>query len=167
MLPAPVPDNDDERLAALHALLILDTPPEARFDRIVEFAAAEFDVPIALLTLVDQRRQWFKSRFGMTLCETARDVSFCGHAILHDDILVVEDARVDLRFIDNPLVTGEPFVRFYAGAPLTMPDGHAVGTLCVIDRRPRQLDKLDLSILSALRDMAVKELQTPGGALEG
>ncbi|HEX7646467.1 MAG TPA: GAF domain-containing protein [Noviherbaspirillum sp.] len=165
MLAAPIPPEDEERLAALHALLILDTPPEERFDRIVEFAMAEFDVPIALLTLVDRDRQWFKSRFGLTVCETARDISFCGHAIVQPDILVVEDARADQRFVDNPLVTGDPFIRFYAGAPLKMPDGHVLGTLCVIDRRRRSFDKLELSILSTLRDLVVKELVAPGGAL--
>lgn len=165
MLAAPIPPEDEERLAALHALLILDTPPEERFDRIVEFAMTEFDVPIALLTLVDRDRQWFKSRFGLALCETTRDISFCGHAIVQPDILVVEDARVDERFVDNPLVTGDPFIRFYAGAPLKMPDGHVLGTLCVIDRRRRTFDALELSILSTLRDLVVKELVAPGGAL--
>ena len=92
MLPAPIPDDDGERLAALHALLILDTPPEERCDKIVAFAAAEFDVPIALISLLDDRRQWFQSRVGLEVCETARDISFCGHAIVFSDIMVVPDA---------------------------------------------------------------------------
>jgi GAF domain-containing protein len=165
MLAPPIPPNDEERLAALHALLLLDTPPEHRFDRIVEFAATEFDVPIALLSLVDRDRQWFKSRFGLAACETPRRVSFCAHALTQTEILVVEDARTDLRFVDNPLVTAEPFIRFYAGAPLKMPNGHIMGTLCIIDRRSRKLDSVELSILSTLRDLAVRELVTPGSAL--
>ena len=158
MLPAPIPANDNERLQALRDLLILDTPPEQRFDRIVEFAASEFDVPVALLTLVDGNRQWFKARFGIPICETARDISFCGHAINGTEIFVVPDARVDERFVDNPMVINDPCIRFYAGAPLLMPSGHAVGTLCLIDRRARKLDKVDLSILSTLRDLVVQEM---------
>ncbi|MFZ6645201.1 GAF domain-containing protein [Undibacterium sp. TJN25] len=160
MLAAPISDNDAERLAALYALLMLDTPPEERFDKIVSFAAAEFDVPIALLTLVDQDRQWFKSQLGLSACETSRDVSFCGHAILKPEIMVIRDALADERFADNPLVTGDPFIRFYAGAPLIMPSGHALGTLCIIDTRPRQMDQIELAIFSTLRDLAVQELST-------
>jgi GAF domain-containing protein len=158
MLPAPIPVDDAVRLKALRDLLILDTPPEERFDRIVAFAAQEFDMPIALISLVDQNRQWFKSRVGLQACETSRDVSFCGHALLERDTLVIPDALQDLRFADNPLVTGEPHIRFYAGAPLRMPEGAVLGTLCLIDRQPRQLDKTDLAILSSLRDLVVQEL---------
>jgi GAF domain-containing protein len=153
-----LPDNETERLAALYALLILDTPPEQRFDKIVEFAASEFEVPIALLTLVDRERQWFKASLGLNVCETGRDISFCGHAILAPGIMVVPDAREDARFADNPLVTGEPGIRFYAGAPLVLPSGAALGTLCLIDRRPRTLDAMELGILATLRDLAVLEL---------
>lgn len=166
MLPAPIPADDDERLQALRDLLILDTPPEQRFDRIVEFAADEFNVPVALLTLVDSKRQWFKARFGLPICETARDISFCGHAINGTEIFVVPDARVDERFVDNPLVTDDPYIRFYAGAPLLMPSGHAVGTLCLIDRRVRKLDEVELSILSTLRDLVVQEMLAPTSTLE-
>jgi len=162
MHAAPFPADEAERLAALHALLILDTPPEQRFDRIAAFAASEFDVPIVLLTLLDTRRQWFKARIGLDACETARDISFCGHAILQADIMVVPDALQDPRFADNPLVTGAPRIRFYAGAPLQLPSGQRLGTLCLIDRRPRTLDPLDLGILATLRDLAVMELG--GGA---
>jgi GAF domain-containing protein len=158
MLPAPIPANEKERFDALRRLLILDTPPEQRFDKVVNFASQEFNVPICLISLIDQDRQWFKARVGLEVCETARDISFCGHAILHDDIMVVEDARVDERFIDNPLVLGDPFIRFYAGAPLVLPDGHAVGTLCLIDTRPRKLDDMDLYIMATLRDLLVAEL---------
>lgn len=158
MLAAPIAANDAERLAALRALLILDTPPEERFDRLVEFAQSEFDVPIALISLVDGERQWFKSNIGLPVCETPRDISFCGHAIHADRPLVVPDATLDPRFADNPLVVGEPRIRFYAGAPLILPGGHAVGTLCLIDRTPRTLDAMDLAILETLRDLVVGEL---------
>ncbi|WP_208278068.1 GAF domain-containing protein [Massilia oculi] len=155
---AAKPDNEAARLAALYELLILDTPPEERFDKIARFAADEFDMPIVLVTLVDAERQWFKARVGTQVCETGRDVSFCAHAILHDEIMVVEDALQDPRFADNPLVTGAPHIRFYAGAPLALPSGLRLGTLCLIDRRPRTLDPLDLGILGTLRDLAVMEL---------
>jgi GAF domain-containing protein len=153
-----LPDNEAERLAALYALLILDTPPEQRFDKIVGFAASEFDVPIALISLIDRERQWFKASIGLDVCETGRDISFCGHAILARDIMVVPDALEDPRFADNPLVTGEPGILFYAGAPLVLPSGAALGTLCLIDRRPRTLDAMELGILATLRDLAVLEL---------
>jgi GAF domain-containing protein len=166
MQAASLPANEAERLAALYALLILDTPPDQRFDKIVEFAASEFEVPIALLTLVDRERQWFKSKVGLAVCETGRDISFCGHAILAQDIMVVPDALEDPRFADNPLVTGEPGIRFYAGAPLTLPSGAALGTLCLIDRRPRTLDAMELGILSTLRDLAVLELSGREAARE-
>ncbi|RZI80876.1 MAG: GAF domain-containing protein [Rubrivivax sp.] len=159
MKAAPIPADDFQRLQALRELLILDTPPEERFDRIVAFAASEFDVPIALISLVDEHRQWFKAKVGLQVCETARDISFCGHALETSDIFVVEDALTDDRFSDNPLVTGDPFVRFYAGAPLVLPSGHVAGTLCLIDQKPRRLDALDLSILSALRDLALDEIK--------
>jgi len=160
MIPAPMPPNEAERIAALYSLLILDTPPEQRFDKIVEFAAREFDAPIALITLVDHERQWFKSAFGMgQVCETSRDISFCGHAILRGDIMVVPDALEDQRFADNPLVTGPPNIRFYAGAPLLMANGYALGTLCIIDTRPRGLDATDLAILSTLRQLVVQQLE--------
>ena len=158
MIAAPIPDNEAERLAALYALLILDTPPEQRFDKIVEFAASEFDVPIALISLIDSDRQWFKSGVGLDACETGRDVSFCGHAILRSDIMEIPDAAEDVRFADNPLVTGPPHIRFYAGAPLALPDGNTIGTLCLIDIRPRKLDEVELAILSTLRGLVMQEL---------
>ena len=160
MLAAPIPDNDKERLAALRELLILDTPPEERFDKIVQFAAQEFDMPIALLSLIDENRQWFKASVGMDVCETGRDVSFCGHAILQPDIFVIPDARADERFADNPIVTGEPYVIFYAGAPLTLASGFTVGTLCLLDHKPRQLDATELAILTTLRDLLLEEMET-------
>lgn len=158
MKAAPIPANDAQRLQALRELLILDTPPEERFDKLVAFAASEFEVPIALISLIDENRQWFKAKVGLDACETARDVSFCGHALASSEVLVVEDAQADERFSDNPQVTGEPFVRFYAGAPLVLPSGHIAGTLCLVDHQPRTLDAMDLSILGALRDLALAEL---------
>lgn len=158
MIAAPIPADDERRLKALRDILILDTPPEERFDRVVRFAADEFDMPIVLVSLVDARRQWFKARVGLNACETERETSFCGHAILHSDILVVEDALDDDRFHDNPLVVGEPHVRFYAGAPLQLPGGEIVGTLCLVDHQPRILDAVDRAILGSLRDLVVSEL---------
>ena len=158
MTPAPIPADEDERLAALRELLLLDTPPEERFDRLARFAAEQLDTPIALLTLVDGQRQWFKSRMGIDVTETPRDVSFCGHAIMKNDLFVVEDASRDPRFADNPLVTGDPHLRFYAGAPLSAPGGHRIGTLCVIDTVPRTLGPVELSILDALRRLANETL---------
>ena len=158
MQEPPRPANEPDRLQALRQLLILDTPPEERFDRLTAFAAQEFDVPTALVSLIDDDRQWFKARVGVDSCETPRSISFCGHAILQDDIMVVPDVKQDERFFDNPLVTGEPHIQFYAGAPLKLPGGQNVGTLCLIDNKPRTLDDIDLAILSSLRDLAVEEL---------
>lgn len=161
MIAAPIPERDEERVQALRRLLLLDTPAEERFDRVVEFAAAEFEAPIVLISLVDARRQWFKARHGLPVVQTPRDVSFCAHSILSPgDLLVVPDARKDVRFHDNPLVTGAPFIRFYAGAPLVLPDSAAaVGTLCLIDSEPREgLDTIDCAMLRALRDVVVEEL---------
>ena len=137
---APLPPNETARLAALRSLEIVDTAPEEVFDDLAALAASICQTPIALISLVEEDRQWFKSRVGWTTTsETPRDISFCGHAILQPDLLVVPDAAADARFADSPLVTGDPAVRFYAGAPLTTPDGHALGTLCVLDHRPRDL----------------------------
>lgn len=158
MMSAPIPDNEAERLLALRELLILDTPPEERFDRIVQFAAEEFGVPIALISLIDSDRQWFKARFGLNVCETDRKRSFCGHAIHATEVMVVNDATQDPRFADNPMVLGPPHIRFYAGAPLEIKPGVRLGTLCLIDRRRRGLDSTDLAILQSLRDLAVGEL---------
>ena len=126
MIPAPIPPDEEARLQALRELLILDTPPEERFDRITRFAMSEFEVPIATISLVDRDRQWFKSNFGLDACEASRDVSFCGHTILERRFLVVPDALKDERFRDNPLVSGPPWIRFYAGAILRLPFGRIV-----------------------------------------
>jgi len=160
MTKPPIPANEQERLALLYQMLLLDTPPEERLDKIVEFAASEFNVPICLISLVDSNRQWFKARIGIDVCETSRDISFCAHALQGEDILLVPDARLDARFHDNPLVTGAPHIRFYAGAPLAK-DGLVIGTLCLIDTRPRTLDAVELSILKSLRELAMIELTQP------
>lgn len=158
MIKPPKPDNERERLKLLHELLLLDTPPEERLDKIVEFACTEFNVPICLISLVDAERQWFKARVGLAACETPRDISFCAHTILSDEPLIVPDTLHDSRFHDNPLVSGPPHIRFYAGAPLTCQDGLVIGTLCLIDRHPRSLDSIDQQILETLRDLVLNEL---------
>lgn len=145
--------NEQQRLDALYRLGVLDTPSEERFDRITRLAQHLFDVPIALVSLVDRDRQWFKSRQGLSACETGRDISFCGHAIKSEEVLVVENAQRDERFHDNPLVTGEPNIRFYAGCPLRAPGGELVGTLCLIDTRPRSLEPQQLA---SLRDLGAQ-----------
>ncbi|WP_347554871.1 response regulator [Robbsia sp. KACC 23696] len=138
--PAP-PIDEAQRLDALDRLALLDTEPEIAFDDLVQLAATLCDVPIALISLVDRDRQWFKARVGLNATETHRDLAFCAHAILHPDaLMIVENAAEDPRFCHNPLVTGDPHIRFYAGAPLLSPDGHALGTLCVIGREPRSID---------------------------
>lgn len=152
------PANEQQRLAALRSLKILDTGAEERFDRLARLASRIFDVPIALVSLVDENRQWFKSRVGLEACETSREISFCGHAILDNDIFVVEDASMDERFADNPLVTGDPDIRFYAGCPLRYLDGSKLGTLCLIDRKPRKLSESDRVALRDLAELAENEL---------
>ena len=158
MITAPTPVHEDDRLSALRQLLILDTPPEERFDRIAAFAADEFDVPIAVVSLVDSGRTWFKSHCGIEVSEAPRDISFCGHAILSDELFIVPDALLDERFADNPHVAQEPHVRFYAGACLKLPGGQNVGTLCLFDFKPREMDRIALAILGTLRDLVVEQL---------
>ena len=157
MRPPLFPQNEAARLAALKALKILDTPPEQRFDRITAFARDLFQVPVALVSLVDHERQWFKSRAGLDAPETPRDVSFCGHAILSEEPFVIEDATVDERFRDNPLVTGPPFVHFYAGAPLHA-RGFRIGTICLIDHEPRRFDDRQRGLLKGLSAWVEREL---------
>ncbi|EMK3304585.1 sensor domain-containing diguanylate cyclase [Vibrio vulnificus] len=152
------PDNEPQRIADLHSLHILDTAAEERFDRITRIARRLFDVPIALVSLVDEDRQWFKSCIGLNASETPRDISFCGHAILGTDTLIVEDASLDARFADNPLVTGEPHIRFYAGVPLMFEHSSCLGTLCIIDSKPRTLNEDERLDLIDLAKMAEREL---------
>ncbi len=158
-MPAP-PEPADEaaRLAALRDLGVLDTPPEPRFDRITGLASRLFDVPMCLVSLVDEQRQWFKSRVGVDVAETPREVAFCGHTILGDGPMVVPDAQQDSRFADNPLVSHEPSIRFYAGQPLRDGSGHAVGTLCILDTDTRQLSERELELLGELGRLVELEL---------
>jgi diguanylate cyclase (GGDEF)-like protein len=152
------PENEISRLHALRSLNVLDTPTEERFERLTRLAKRMFDVPIALVTLVDENRQWFKSHVGLNMSETPRDISFCGHAILDNDIFIIPDAIKDERFSDNPLVLNEPYIRFYAGCPLRYLDGSVLGTLCIIDTKPRDLNALDLAALKDLTELAEQEL---------
>ena len=156
---APHAGDEAERLGALRSLGVLDTAPEARFDRHTDDIAAILDVPVALVSLVDADRQWFKSRRGIDVQETPREMSLCAHAILGADVLQVEDTLADDRFADNPLVSGEPRLRFYAGMPLTLDDGSRVGTLCVADYLPRHLDDDQLDSLRRVAARVVDELQ--------
>jgi GGDEF domain-containing protein len=158
MIPAPTPSNEASRQRALTALDILDSPAEERFDRLTRLARKLFAVDAAVVSLVDADRQWFKSIQGMALRQTPRDVSFCGHAILDDRLMVVEDASRDERFHDNPLVVGAPNLRFYAGRPLRTPDGHRVGAFCIAHGEPRRLDEDEVGLLHELASMAEREL---------
>jgi hypothetical protein len=152
-MDAPVPDDEASRLLALRSLEVLDTEPESDFDDIVALASEVCAAPISLVTLVDAERQWFKAKVGTPVEETSRDVSFCAHAILGKDLMVIPDATTDARFADNPFVQTDPGVRFYAGAPLITSDGCALGTLCVVDHHPH---RLTLDQLRALRALARK-----------
>jgi diguanylate cyclase (GGDEF)-like protein len=158
MISPRVPAGEQDRLDSLRALGLLDTLPEERFDRITRLAARIFDVPIALVSLVDADRQWFKSKVGIETDGTPREDSFCGHAILEPDVFHIPDATQDERFHDNPLVTGHPNVRFYAGCPIAAPDGALVGTVCVIDDQPRQVDQRDIQALEDLAAIVEQEL---------
>jgi len=159
MQPPEKPGNEDERVDALCGLEVLDTPDEERFDRLTRVARRHFGVDIALVSLVDSERQWFKSRQGLEAEQTPRDISFCGHAILGERVFQVPDARADPRFADNPLVTGAPHIRFYAGAPLHAPGGARVGTLCIIDENPRTFSEEELGLLRDLADTVEAELE--------
>ncbi|MBK8540165.1 MAG: GAF domain-containing protein [Ardenticatenia bacterium] len=158
-LSAHRPNNEPRRLATLHGLRILDTGPEERFDRLTRMAGRLLNMPISALSLVDADRQWFKSVQGLDASQGPREASFCAHAILGDEPMVVPDAFLDQRFADNPAVTGEPFVRFYAGVPVHAPDGCAIGSFCVIDHRPRELDARDLQLLKDLAGLVEEELR--------
>lgn len=150
-MTAPVPKNEKKRLQVLWQYEVLDTIPEKAFDDLTDLAASICGAPIALITLVDEKRQWFKSKVGVSVSETSRDISLCAHAILQKNLFIVPDATEDARFAKNPLVTSDPKIRFYAGAPLITPEGLALGTLCVLDTVPRTLrpdQKRALQILS-------------------
>ncbi len=155
----PVPSDEAERLRSLRSLDILDTPPERAFDALTRLAAHLLRVPIALVSLVDAERQWFKSRYGLDAAETPRDISFCGHAVADQLPLIVENALADRRFADNPLVVGALHIRFYAGFPLKLQDGHVVGTLCAIDSAPRTLTGEERELLEMLTGQVVAQLE--------
>ncbi len=159
MASYPTPPDEVQRLNVLHALNLLDTPAEAVFDRITRLAAQVLNVPIALVSLVDADRQWFKSCAGLDAVETPREVAFCAHAIMQAAPLIVADATQDVRFSANPLVTGDPNIRFYAGVPLRSAGGLAIGTLCAIDSKPRQFSADETNILIDLAALVSKEVQ--------
>src|SRR5262245_56396150 len=155
----PSVDHEKKRLKVLWQYEVLDTVPEALFDDLTELAARICEAPIALISLVDEKRQWFKSKVGTTVSETSRDVSFCAHAIQQADLFIVPDATKDERFAKNPLVTSDPKIRFYAGAPLITPDGYALGTLCIIDKTPRELRPDQKHALRILARHVVSQLE--------
>lgn len=152
-----IPVDERLRLETLRNLKILDTDPEERFDRVTRLAKRVFGIKIALVSLVDDDRQWFKSCQGLDARETGRDISFCGHAILGSDVLVVNDTHIDERFSDNPLVTEDPSIRFYAGYPLSAPNGQKIGTFCIIDSEARDMSEEDLKLLRELGHMVEEE----------
>ena len=170
MIPPKIPKNEDERLAALKSHNLLDTIEEQSFDDLTKIAAAICGTPISLISLIDEKRQWFKSHHGLDATETPRELAYCAHAINDPErILEVTDAFEDERFHDNPLATGDPHVRFYAGAPLIDSNGYALGTLCVIDHVPRKLDPLQKDALQALSRQVISaiELRKSVSDLEG
>jgi len=155
----PLPENEVARLENLRSYAILDTPPEQAFDDLTRLAAYICGTPIALIGFIDLHRQWFKSRHGLEVPETSRDSSFCAHVVCDGKPMIVPDTFQDPRFADNPLVLHEPRIRFYAGAPLILEDGSCVGSLCLIDTRPRLVAETDLARLHDLTDLAVQELE--------
>lgn len=151
----PTPEDEPDRLRALEAYGILDTPEEQAYDDLTLLASHICETPVALISVIDKERQWFKSRRGTDLTETPRDISFCAHAIVQPETLVVPDTLEDHRFAFHPMVLEPPNIRFYAGAPLRVPGGHAFGTICVLDREPRELTARQLSVLEALSRQVV------------
>lgn len=158
-MTAPAKNTEAKRLKILWQYDVLDTVPEEVFDDLTELAARICEAPIALISLIDEDRQWFKSKIGITVSETSRDISFCAHAIKQQGLFIIPDATKDSRFANNPLVTSEPKIRFYAGAPLITPDGYALGTLCVIDKVPRDLRPEQQQALRVLARHVMTQLE--------
>jgi len=159
-MAAPMPENESARLRALHEYSILDTSAEQAFDDVARLASFICKTPISLISIIDESRQWFKAKVGLEDTETSREHAFCAHAIVRPtEVMIVPDARADERFQENPKVTGDPHVRFYAGVPLVTPTGEALGTLCVLDRVPRQLDPDQLEVLKALARQVIAHLE--------
>jgi diguanylate cyclase (GGDEF)-like protein len=151
--------DEPARIAALRRYGILDTPPEGAFDKVTNLVRTLFDVPISAVSLIDTERQWFKSVTGLDISETARSMAFCDHAIRQDEPLIITDAQEDPRFCDNPLVTGEPHIRSYAGVPLRTPDGYNLGSLCAIDTRPRDFSSEQMAALTGLAPIVVEQME--------
>lgn len=157
--PVPIPKDEPQRLKDLHSFDILDSLPEAAFDVITLLASQICGTPIAVMSLVDSERQWFKSKVGLSFSESSRDIAFCAHAIMQHELFIVPDASKDRRFTHNPLVSAEPKIRFYAGAPLVSEDDHAIGTLCVMDLEPRELTTGQKEALRVLSRVVMNQLQ--------
>jgi len=164
---AALPNDEEARLAAVYRLGLLDTDAEERFDRHTRIAAAAFDAPIALVSLIDRERQWYKAHYGFDFSETSRDMGFCSHAILGDDPLIVTDTLRDDRFAENPVVIGDPHVRFYAGIPLHAADGARVGAFCIVDSKPRTLTPAQIRMLQDMARLVEEELDPRTAAKAG
>ena len=165
-MTAPIPKNEAKRIKVLWQYEVLDTVPEEVFDELTALASHICGAPIALITLVDENRQWFKSKVGINISETGRDISICAHTILQSELLIIPDTTLDDRFKDNPLVTSSPKIRFYAGAPLVTPDGYALGTLCVIDLVPHEMTADQKQALRVLARHVMTQLELRRHALE-
>ena len=159
MKSAKLPANETSRLAILRSLAILDSAEDPGFDNLVELTKTLFDVPMVALSLVDENRQWFKSKVGLGVCETDRELSFCAHIVENPNVMVVEDAMLDDRFFDNPLVTEEPYIRFYAGSPLRPTGDEVLGTLCVMHTTPREFSAMERELLDRLAVQAEQLIQ--------
>jgi GAF domain-containing protein len=158
-MASPVPENEPARLRSLRLFQIMDSGAERAFDELARLASIICETPVSLITLLDEKRQWFKAGVGVSITETPREYAFCAHAVLSPELMIVPDARLDARFQDNPLVVSDPSIRFYAGAPLVVSDGSALGTLCVLDRMPRVLTEVQTRALLVLRDAVVTQLE--------